>query len=159
MLFWRALLTFLLVPGTVAFLLPLLIGTFDPWRGPGWTPGLAPVLVGTFVLLWCVRDFYVAGKGTLAPWSPPEHLVTIGLYRLVRNPMYVGVLTLVAGWALYFTSLLLGAYALFLAIRFHLHVRGYEEPWLASEFGEEFERYKAAVPRWLPRLRPWQGTG
>jgi protein-S-isoprenylcysteine O-methyltransferase Ste14 len=118
---------------------------------------LAPVLIGTFILLWCVRDFYVAGKGTLAPWSPPQHLVTIGLYRLVRNPMYVGVLTLVAGWALYFTSFLLGAYTLFLAIRFHLHVRGYEEPWLASEFGDEYERYKAAVPRWWPRLRPWQG--
>jgi protein-S-isoprenylcysteine O-methyltransferase Ste14 len=157
MLFLRALFAFLVVPGVVAFLLPLVIATFDPWRGAVWRPGLVPVLVGAFVLLWCVRDFYVAGQGTLAPWSPPQKLVTVGLYRLVRNPMYVGVLTLVAGWALYFSSFLLGTYVLFLAVRFHMHVRGYEEPWLASEFGEEWEKYKSAVPRWWPRLRPWQG--
>ncbi|MFO7538533.1 MAG: isoprenylcysteine carboxylmethyltransferase family protein [Chloroflexota bacterium] len=155
MLFLRALFAFLIVPGVVAFLLPLLIAAVDPWRGAVWTPGLVPVLVGAFVLLWCVRDFYAAGKGTLAPWSPPKKLVTVGLYRLVRNPMYVGVLTLVAGWSLYFSSFLLGAYALFLAIRFHMHVRSYEEPWLASQFGAEWEAYKAAVPRWRPRLQPW----
>ncbi|MFO7540615.1 MAG: isoprenylcysteine carboxylmethyltransferase family protein, partial [Chloroflexota bacterium] len=132
-----------------------LIAAVDPWRGAVWTPGLVPVLVGAFVLLWCVRDFYAAGKGTLAPWSPPKKLVTVGLYRLVRNPMYVGVLTLVAGWALYFSSFLLGAYALFLVIRFHMHVRSYEEPWLAWQFGAEWEAYKAAVPRWRPRLQPW----
>jgi len=119
-------------------------------------PGLAVMFVGAAVLLWCVRDFYATGKGTLAPWAPPKSLVVVGLYRFVRNPMYLGVLLLVLGWAVLLSSPILAAYAGVLAIGFHTRVVTHEEPWLESEFGEEWTEYRAAVSRWLPRLRPWR---
>jgi protein-S-isoprenylcysteine O-methyltransferase Ste14 len=84
-----------------------------------------------------VRDFFVAGRGTLAPWDPPRHLVVVGLYRFVRNPMYVSVLTVVVGWWLATGSRLLAGYAVVLAIGFHLRVLYHEEPWLRRQFGEE----------------------
>src|SRR6185436_8584710 len=91
MLFIRALISFLALPGIVAFLAPaLLLGSIGPRTPRG--EGVIVFVVGVLVLLWCVRDFYVAGKGTLAPWDPPRHLVSVGLYRYSRNPMYVGVL-------------------------------------------------------------------
>ena len=73
--------------------------------------GMAPLVAGVVILLWCVRDFYVAGKGTLAPWDPPKHLVVIGLYRFVRNPMYLAVLAIIVGQALLFGSWWLVLYA------------------------------------------------
>ena len=85
----RAILAFLVCPGTVAVLVPLLL---IPWNDPGLqfrSLGLPVLVLGFAGLLWCVRDFYVAGKGTLAPWAPPQHLVIVGLYRYSRNPMYV----------------------------------------------------------------------
>jgi protein-S-isoprenylcysteine O-methyltransferase Ste14 len=91
------------------------------------------------------------GKGTLAPWSPPRRLVVVGLYRVVRNPMYVAVFTRVLGWGLSFTSAPLALYALVLAIAFHLRVVLHEEPWLRQQFGADWITYAAAVPRWLPR--------
>jgi protein-S-isoprenylcysteine O-methyltransferase Ste14 len=95
--------------------------------------------------------FSAAGKGTLAPWDPPRRLVVVGLYRFTRNPMYVGVLTLVLGWTLLLGSPWLAAYVVVLAAVFHLRTVLYEEPHLARLFGVEWERYRAAVPRWLPR--------
>jgi protein-S-isoprenylcysteine O-methyltransferase Ste14 len=121
------------------------------------TGGVVVVAAGLAVLLWCVRDFYASGRGTLAPWDPPRHLVVVGLYRFVRNPMYVGVLTLVAGWGLLAGSPLIAVYAVALAVVFHLRVILFEEPWLARTFGEEWKRYSAAVSRWLPRRAPWNG--
>ena len=151
----RALLAFLALPGVVAFAVPLLIAATDPVRGAIVLPGVAVVLVGCALLLWCVRDFYVAGKGTLAPWDPPRRLVVVGLYRHVRNPMYVAVLTLVAGWAIVFASWRLAVYVAFLAVAFHVRVVWHEEPWLAAQFGETWRRYRAHVRRWWPRLQPW----
>lgn len=151
----RALLAFLALPGMVAFVVPLLIAANDPARDAVFLPGAAVVLVGGALLLWCVRDFYGAGKGTLAPWDPPRHLVAFGLYRHVRNPMYVAVLTVVAGWATLFGSWRLLAYAALLAVAFHLRVVRHEEPWLAAQFGEAWQRYRAHVRRWWPRLAPW----
>src|SRR4051812_31874204 len=104
MLFARALLSFLLLPGVVAFAVPAWLASIDGRRGAGTWLGWIVVVAGAAILLWCVRDFYVAGKGTLAPWDPPRRLVVVGLYRFLRNPMYVGVLTLVLGWALVFGS-------------------------------------------------------
>src|ERR1044071_1831435 len=97
-LFARALLAFLALPGMVAFVVPwFLVGgrvqRFDPL-------GLVPALGGIVGLLLCVRSFYVEGRGTLAPWSPPRHLVVGGLYRYSRNPMYVSVSLILWGWAL-----------------------------------------------------------
>lgn len=147
-----AVLAFLALPGTVAFAVPLLLlkpaapGSFS-------LPSILLLAGGLIVLLWCVRDFYAAGKGTLAPWAPPEHLVTIGLYRVSRNPMYVGVVLVLWGWALGFRSRALAIYALIVMLGFHLRVVFGEEPWLARRHGEQWERYKSAVPRWFGRLQ------
>jgi hypothetical protein len=80
--------------------------------------GLALLVVGSVALLWCVRDFYVSGKGTLAPWAPPAHLVIVGLYRYTRNPMYVAVALIFLGWAVSFGSLGLFLYTIIVAIAF-----------------------------------------
>ena len=152
-LFLRALAALLVLPGTFAGIIPALIASADHWRGNGHAAGMAPLVAGILILLWCVRDFYVAGKGTLAPWDPPKHLVVIGLYRFVRNPMYVGLILLLIGWALLAGSFLLGGYALFFAIAFHLRVVLYEEPRLRSQFPQAWAEYAATVPRWFPRLR------
>lgn len=152
----RALLAFLALPGVVAFAVPLLIASGGASGQSLFLPGVLVVVTGIVILLWCVRDFLVAGRGTLAPWDPPRQLVVTGLYRHVRNPMYVGVLTLVAGWAILFASWALAAYAVALAIGFHVRVRVSEEPWLASRFGADWERYRAHVRRWWPRAVPWR---
>ena len=100
MLFLRALFAFLALPTVVGGVVPWLILRNDHSRTGG-TPLAWPVLLfGATVLLWCVRDFYVIGKGTLAPCDPPKKLVTVGLYRFVRNPIDVGVLAFVVGWSL-----------------------------------------------------------
>jgi protein-S-isoprenylcysteine O-methyltransferase Ste14 len=148
MLFVRALLAFLALPGVVAFLLPwLILGRIEPRTFD--TTGAVPFIAGVIVLLWCVRDFYVAGKGTLAPWDPPRRLVRVGLYRLSRNPMYVGVLLILIGWAAGFRTRSLVIYTTVVAILFHLRVLLHEEPWLARTFPDEWPAYKSRVPRWL----------
>jgi len=146
-LFFRALLSFLLLPGIVAFVVPaLLTPTTAQSRH---LLGLAPFVAGVGLLMWCVREFYVAGKGTLAPWDPPRHLVVSGPYRFSRNPMYVGVALILIGWALAFSARGLWVYALIVIVAFHLRVVLAEEPWQARTFGAEWERYRARVPRWL----------
>jgi protein-S-isoprenylcysteine O-methyltransferase Ste14 len=155
----RVFAAFLVLPGIFAFLLPLLIARIDPVRLLGHSLGAAVVVAGVLILLWCVRDFFVQGRGTLAPWDPPRQLVVAGLYRYVRNPMYVGVVILVIGWALVKGSPMVGIYAVMLAVMFHLRVVTREEPWLAERFGTEWVRYASAVPRWLPRLAPWKDRG
>lgn len=151
-MFARALVAFLLLPGVFAGVVPYWIASADPWRCSGWTLGAFVMGCGAFVLLWCVRDFYVAGKGTLAPWQPPKRLVVIGLYRYSRNPMYLGVLTVVIGWAIFMGSPLLCCYLLVVALAFHTSVVFYEEPILSRQFAEEWQSYAARVPRWVPRL-------
>jgi protein-S-isoprenylcysteine O-methyltransferase Ste14 len=145
----RAVFAFLVLPGTVAFLIPLLL--LAP-RAPGQsfdTLGLTPLTLGTVLLLWCVRDFYVAGKGTLAPWAPPQRLVVTGLYRLSRNPMYIAVALVLWGWAVGFRSRPLAIYAFAVMIAFHLRVVFGEEPWLARTYRDGWTSYKTQVPRWL----------
>ena len=149
----RSLLFLVLIPGTVA--------GYIPWRILQATPHLlAPAvsittvlavglaMTGLTVLLWCVWDFFAAGRGTLAPFDPPKHLVVRGLYRFTRNPMYNGVLTLLLGEAWLFDSVALLEYALIVFVVFHLMVIIYEEPALESQFGESYRAYRAAVPRW-----------
>ena len=152
-LFASVLLAFLLLPGTVAFAIPLLLIRRRPSAFPH-LMALIPVSLGIVLLLWCVREFYVAGRGTLAPWSPTQSLVITGPYRLSRNPMYVAVLLILCGWAMGFASLALWVYAIAVAIAFHLRVVMYEEPTLATTQGASWPAYKACVPRWfrLPRL-------
>lgn len=143
----RAVLAFIALPGTVAFLVPLLLAP-RPVRFVN-PPGFVPLVAGIFLLLWCVFDFYRLGRGTLAPWSPPRELVVTGLYRYSRNPMYVAVLLILCGWAAGFSSSGLAVYALAVAVAFHLRVLLHEEPWLAREHGEKWTQYRARVPRWF----------
>ena len=150
MLWLRSLVSFLACPATVAGLVPIWL-----MRGnrvyADWLIFSLPVLgIGSLALLWCVRDFYVSGRGTLAPWDPPKHLVVVGLYHFVRNPMYVAVLTILVGWSLLYRSWLLTMYAAVVAILFHSRVVLSEEPWLKRQFGREWEGYAARVPRWFP---------
>ena len=157
MIFFRALIAFFVLPGIFGIILPPLFAALDPWRiGPIWQGGILMV-VGLVLLIWCVRDFYAVGKGTLAPWDPPQNLVVVGMYRYMRNPMYVGVITLVGGWAVAYGSPLLALYAAALAVGFHVRVVVREEPWLRLHFGDDWAHYCANVDRWVPRLKPWRG--
>jgi protein-S-isoprenylcysteine O-methyltransferase Ste14 len=144
----RALWAFVACPGIVAIAIPViwLLATSQQLVQP---LGLLPLAVGFVALLWCVRDFYVSGKGTLAPWAPPRNLVVVGLYRYTRNPMYVAVTLVLVGWAWSFASSGLLIYALVVAIAFHLRVVLGEEPWLARTHGIEWEQYAKHVPRWF----------
>ena len=148
-MFLRALLAFLALPGIVAFAIPIywLIST----SGTDLVKplGLLPLLLGCAGLLWCVRDFYVFGKGTLAPWSPPQRLVTVGLYRYSRNPMYVSVVLILLGWAVSFGVRGLYWYTLFVGIAFHVRVVIAEEPWLRRTHCAAWDDYVRRVRRWL----------
>jgi protein-S-isoprenylcysteine O-methyltransferase Ste14 len=152
-LFVRAVLAFLALPGMVAYAVPLLL--IAPRDSASFNPvGMMLVVLGTGLLLWCVREFYVAGRGTLAPWTPPRALVVTGLYRFSRNPMYVAVALILIGWALGYRSPALAIYAFAVCVAFHLRVVLNEEPFLARTHGEEWARYKARVSRWIgPRRR------
>jgi protein-S-isoprenylcysteine O-methyltransferase Ste14 len=144
-LFLRAIVAFLALPVTAAFLVPWLLRPEQPPVAGG-VPMLA---LGVILLLWCVREFYIAGQGTLAPWAPPTQLVTSGPYRVSRNPMYVAVLLILCGWALTFPSRPLWVYAAFVALAFHLRVVFHEEPWLARKHGAAWLAYRASVLRWI----------
>jgi protein-S-isoprenylcysteine O-methyltransferase Ste14 len=147
----RSTLSFAALPGIVAYLVPLVL--LRPGGAPPRSAGLAIAAAGTAVLLTCVRDFHVRGRGTLAPWDPPQRLVRTGLYRYSRNPMYVGVLIVVSGWALAWPAATLWVYAGTIAALFHLRILLGEEPWLAATFGDEWTVYKRSVPRWVGRSR------
>lgn len=155
-LFWRALLAFLALPFVVAGVIPW---AFLRPGAPRVLPNGVPFMVlGLGLLLWCVKEFYAAGKGTLAPWDPPRRLVTSGPYRYTRNPMYVAVLLILSGWALTLDFMDVRAplhYAVLVAVLFHLRVIFFEERWAARSFGDEWQRYRTTVPRWLFRDRPF----
>jgi protein-S-isoprenylcysteine O-methyltransferase Ste14 len=146
----RALAAFLLLPGTVAFLIPW---SLSGRRAPHEWSGAIPFALGSVLLLWCVREFCVVGKGTLAPWSPPARLVSSGPYRVSRNPMYVAVLLILCGWAWMYRSRTLALYALGVGIAFHLRIVLAEEPFLARTDRDAWNRYKQHVPRWIGRMR------
>lgn len=146
----RALLAFLALPGIVAIAIPTWITARALQRGEAaHLVALLPLLAGFILLVWCVRDFYVAGKGTLAPWEPPRHLVTVGLYRHSRNPMYVAVALMLIGWSLLTMSRALAIYTCFVIAAFHLRVLLHEEPFLARTHGAAWDEYRSRVPRWL----------
>jgi protein-S-isoprenylcysteine O-methyltransferase Ste14 len=148
-LFARALFAFLVLPGTMGFLVPFLL-VQPGWRDrPIHVAALVPLVFGFSLLLLCVREFYVSGRGTLAPWSPPVRLVTSGPYRFSRNPMYVAMTSLIFGWAWAFWSAPIAWYMLFMILAFHVRILLGEEPRLAREFGGEWSRYRSQVSRWI----------
>lgn len=148
-MFVRALLAYLALPGVVAFAVPVVWLVATSHTRLAQPLGLVPLVAGCLLHLWCVRDFYVVGKGTLAPWAPPVHLVVVGLYRYTRNPMYIAVTLILLGWAFSFGVPGLYIYALIVAIAFHLRVVLGEEPWLARTHGDEWDAYARRVPRWF----------
>jgi len=145
----KALLAFLAMPGIVAFAVPVCWLLAEDRTGVVQPFGLAPLILGCLGLGWCVRDFHVRGKGTLAPWSPPANLVVVGLYRHTRNPMYVAVTLILLGWAVSFGLPGLYGYAAVVAVAFHLRVVLGEEPWLAAKHGAQWHEYARRVPRWF----------
>ncbi len=154
MLFLKDVLFTFFIPGTVAIFVPLLIA-----RGDAITQytilfllGIATILVGAFIYVWTVWDFATLGKGTPLPIDAPKKLVVKGLYRYTRNPMYVGVLLVILGWASLFVNAWLVLYAAGVWLLVNLFIVLYEEPRLRELFGAEYLNYQAAVRRWLPRI-------
>jgi protein-S-isoprenylcysteine O-methyltransferase Ste14 len=150
---------FLLAPGVVAGLLPWWISGWRMQRS--WLAlriaGALLVAAGLIFLVHSFARFVREGRGTPAPIAPTERLVIGGVYRYVRNPMYLAVLAIILGqWLLFAQSALL-IYAAIICAAFVVFVRVYEEPTLAQQHGAEYEAYRRAVPGWLPRLTPWTG--
>ena len=155
MLALRSLLYTILIPGTVTVLLPYLIvsatgATVAAPLGILQVLGLLAIALGVAILLRCIWEFMVTGRGTLAPVDPPTQLVVRGLYRYVRNPMYLGAFILLLGEAALFQSLPLLQYGVAWFIIINLIVLFGEEPVLRRRFGDSYERYTAAVRRWVP---------
>ena len=144
-------------PGMVLVYLPYWITRFRVPAGPPlWRILIAGalILVGLVPLLDSIRRFISQGRGTLMPAVPTEHLVVTGLYRYVRNPMYVGVLTVLIGETVLLYSTAMVEYAATVVLGFELFVRFYEEPTLRRRYGVEYLRYCQQVRRWWPRLTP-----
>ncbi len=163
MLFLKNFLFTVLVPGTVAVYVPLKIASADPSPlSPASTVtglvALIPLVMGGSMYLWCLWDFATFGRGTPAPIDAPKRLVVRGLYHYVRNPMYLGVLLVLLGWALYFASTTLLLYAASIGLAFHLFTVFYEETTLRRTFGADYERYASQVSRWVPRLQRRQAA-
>ena len=152
---------FVLAPGTVAGLVPWWISRWH-FETPiiGWLPlriaGAVLVTAGVLVLLDSFMRFALQGLGTPAPVFPTRHLVITGLYRYVRNPMYVAVVAAILGQGLIFGNVHLLEYGAAVWLAFHLFVVAYEEPTLRATFGAEYGAFCGGVPRWIPRLSPWR---
>jgi protein-S-isoprenylcysteine O-methyltransferase Ste14 len=118
--------------------------------------GVICVILGLLLMVATIRLFVTIGKGTLAPWEPPQKLVVRGVYRYVRNPMISGVLLVLLGESLLTASLpLFSLFIVFLVVN-SVYIPLSEEPGLVKRFGEEYLTYKRNVPRWIPRLTPWE---
>ena len=158
--------------GSLLFLVvaPGMVAGAGPWWISGWRMhppflglsvfrviGAGLIVLGVPAILDSFARFALQGLGTPAPILPPEHLVVTGLYRFVRNPMYVGVLSVIVGQGLLLGSAGVLEYGGVVWLVFYLFVLGYEEPTLRRTFGAEYENFRAHVPRWIPHLRPWRG--
>ncbi len=153
-LLFKLLIFTILIPGTFGVYFPLALAVSRPpdfdlgaLRYLGW----APMVVGAGFYFRCALDFVFKGRGTPLPIDAPKFLVTSNLYRMVRNPMYVGVLMVMVGEGLFLQSFAVLRYAALFWLGFHLFVVLYEEPTLRKKFGAEYEEYCRQVPRWIPR--------
>jgi protein-S-isoprenylcysteine O-methyltransferase Ste14 len=164
--FWAILgsaIFFVVAPLTVAGLIPLSISGWQlrpPLLGLAEmrTIGAVLVVAGLVPLLESFGRFAWVGLGTPAPIAPTQHLVVSGFYRYVRNPMYVGVVTIILGQTLVLGDVSLLIYGAVVWLAFHLFVLMYEEPTLRATYGEEYKAFRDNVPRWIPRLSPWKAA-
>ena len=151
----KTLLFTIVVPGFVAVGVPyLMLGGFSvPEGGPlAWLGGVC-IVTGASIYFCCAWEFAVRGLGTPAPIAPTKFLVVSGLHRYVRNPMYLGVALVILGEGAHFRAPHLVGYAAIMLLIAHVFVIFYEEPTLGRQFGESYEQYRRAVPRWIPRFR------
>ena len=128
-------------------------GTPPAWIG--FFSGALLVWMGFTLFVWCVNLFAIIGQGTLAPWDPTLKLVLAGPYRHVRNPMISAVAMMLIGQSLFWGSWVIGLWAGIFMLINHFYFIFSEEPGLEKRFGESYIKYRANVPRWIPRLRPW----
>lgn len=153
----RSLLWTILMPGVVAGYLPWrYFGVREvqlDFAHPAHLLGVLCIAIGAVLLGACIVEFARRGRGTLSPLDPPRELVVRGLYRYVRNPMYLSVLTIVFGEILLTRSAALVIYWMVFFAAANLFVMGYEEPWLRRQFGGSYEQYTRQVGRWLPAFR------
>ena len=155
--------------GSAVFLLlaPAVVAGLIPWLLTGWRMQDAPVeariaggvmiVLGAAFLLHAFARFVNEGLGTPAPVAPTERLVVGGVYRYVRNPMYLAVGATIVGQALLLGQFGLLVYAAAFGVVVFAFVRVYEEPTLSAQYGSSYDAYRSAVPGWLPRLHPWDG--
>src|SRR6476659_3997789 len=150
---------------------PCTLAGLVPWSITGWefrppffdldatrAVGILLIAAGLPGLIDSFARFALQGLGTPAPIAPPQNLVVTGLYRYVRNPMYVAVVAVIQGQGILFGDRRLLIYGGFMWLAFHAFVLAYEEPVLAESFGAQYEDFRANVPRWIPRLTPWRAV-
>ncbi len=164
---WKHLRAIVLLPGMVLLVIPATLlwlagmDSFDLWQSFPASRVVLPVIggicicLGLLLMIDTIRLFVTVGKGTLAPWEPPQRLVVQGIYRHVRNPMMSGALFVLLGEALLTASLPLFCWFFVAGIVYARYIPLSEEPGLIKRFGDDYLTYKRNVPRWVPRLTPW----
>jgi protein-S-isoprenylcysteine O-methyltransferase Ste14 len=164
-MFWRLLQPLLILPGTVLVFVPAV--TLYACRNTHFShkvaaPGhplfwlaLPAACLGLSLAAWTVGLFTKYGRGTPAPWDPPQKLVVRGPYRYTRNPMITAVLSMLAAEAMFFQSWPLFLWLVFFFLLNNIYFPLFEERSLEKRFGEKYLDYKKNVPRWIPRMRPW----
>ena len=146
----------IVIPGAILWISSTVSGSLEPATPaqPAFWIGVLLAVPGLVLASWTISLFFVSGRGTLAPWDPPTMLVVLGPYRHVRNPIVTGVLLMLAAESLIFRSWPLAAWLTTFFIGFTANLVKVEEPDLERRFGDDDVRYKANVPRWIPRWRP-----
>ena len=158
----RHLRAILILPFMVTIVIPSALLMLTQGAFPSDSITLLPAIGGVvsigagLSLLWgTIRLFDKFGDGTLAPWDPPEHLVVIGIYRYMRNPMIAGVFMILLGEVILTQSLVVAGWMAFFIVAKLIYITFSEEPTLIERFGDDYKVYQAHVPSWIPRLSPW----
>ncbi len=156
---WGSVLFFLVAPGVMGGIVPWGLTQYDDPAAPPYVVlGAGVVLVGLAALVACFVQFVGEGRGTPAPIAPTQELVVGGLYRWVRNPMYLAVGAIILGQAVMFASGAVLVWFLVFATAVVTFVSVYEQPTLRDTYGASYDAYCRAVPGWRPRLTPWRGS-
>lgn len=167
---WKHIQAVALLPFTVTVIIPATILHLTgmdgmaicqpvPWNLMMLAGAVLSIGLGLTLLVTTVRMFIQIGRGTLAPWNPTERLVVVGVYQHVRNPMITGVMCILLGETVFFGSLPLLIWLAIFVVLNAIYIPLFEEPGLERKFGGDYTRYRENVPRWIPRLTPWEPTG